>query len=261
PEDDSFAKGQRKKLERLLEGFANLFPTAGGNQTNDVRLLVRAGYHRPEAVRLLRGAKIFLPVLLIAALGLSGLYKVNPIFIFLLAGVGGYLAPDFWLTRRVKGRQRKIVRGMPDALDLLVVCVEAGMGLDQAVFRVSKELAFVHPELSDELQLVTLEMRLGKNRTESLRDLADRTGVEDIRSLVAMLIQTDRFGTDVAQSLRVQSQTLRTQRRQRAEENAARTTIKMIPPLVFFIFPALFAVLLGPAVISLVREFGKSMGN
>jgi tight adherence protein C len=143
---------------------------------------------------------------------------------------------------------------LPDALDLLVICVEAGLGLDQALLRVAQELKHVHPELSDELQLVNFEMRLGKTRIEALRALSERTGVDDIKALVAMLVQTERFGTSVAQSLRVHSDTLRTKRRQRAEERAAKAPVKMVPVLVFFIFPALLVVILGPAVITLSRQ-------
>jgi tight adherence protein C len=143
---------------------------------------------------------------------------------------------------------------LPDGLDLLVICVEAGLGLDQAFMRVSQELRVAHPDLSDELQLVNLEMRVGKTRLESLRELGQRTGLDDIKALVAMLIQTDRFGTSVAQALRVHSDELRMKRRQRAEEMAAKTTVKMVPVLVFFIFPALMVVILGPAVIAIMRQ-------
>jgi tight adherence protein C len=166
----------------------------------------------------------------------------------------GYLFPDMFLTWRVNARQAKIRRGLPDGLDLLVICVESGLGLDQAMMKVAQELKITHHELSEELQLVNLEMRIGKTRIEALRELARRTGLEDIKSLVAMLVQTDRFGTSVAQSLRVFSDDLRTKRRQRAEEMSAKTTVKMVPPLIFFIFPALMVVILGPAVITLLRQ-------
>jgi tight adherence protein C len=172
----------------------------------------------------------------------------------LIALALGYLFPDMFLTWRVNARQAKIRRGLPDGLDLLVICVESGLGLDQALMKVSQELRITHHELSEELQLVNLEMRIGKTRIEALRELARRTGLEDIKSLVAMLVQTDRFGTSVAQSLRVYSDDLRTKRRQRAEEMSAKTTVKMVPPLIFFIFPALMVVILGPAVISLMRQ-------
>jgi tight adherence protein C len=146
---------------------------------------------------------------------------------------------------------------VPDGLDLLVICVEAGLGLDNALLRVSQELQITHPELSEELQLVTAEMRLGKTRTDALRELARRTGLDDLKALVAMLVQTERFGTSIAQSLRVHSDDLRMKRRQRAEELAAKISVKMVPVLVFFIFPALMIVILGPAFIAIARQLLK----
>jgi tight adherence protein C len=153
----------------------------------------------------------------------------------------------------IRERQTRIRVGLPDALDLTVICVEAGLALDQAVMRVGEDLRHAHQELSDEFHLVNLEMRAGKPRAEALRNLAERTGVDDIKALVGTLIQTDRFGTSVAQALRVHSDSLRTERRQRAEEQAAKTTIKMIPPLVVFVLPSIMIVSLGPAIIALVR--------
>jgi tight adherence protein C len=175
------------------------------------------------------------------------------VLIALGAAAIGYMAPGFVLARMAKKRQHRIRLSLPDALDLLVVSVEAGLGLDQAIQRVGEELAFAHPDLSDELRLVNLEMRAGSARTEALRHLADRTQVDDLGSLAAMLIQTDKFGTSVAQSLRVQSDTLRTKRRQRAEEAAAKTGVKMVFPLVFCIFPAIWVVTIGPAAIKFVQ--------
>ena len=152
-----------------------------------------------------------------------------------------------------KRRQHRIRLGLPDALDLLVVSVEAGLGLDQAIQRVGDELAFAHPDLCDELRLINLELRAGKARAEALHNLAERTGVDDVISLVAMLVQTDKFGTSVAQSLRVHSETVRTKRRQRAEEAAAKTGVKMVFPLVFCIFPAIWVVTIGPAAIKFIQ--------
>jgi tight adherence protein C len=165
----------------------------------------------------------------------------------LLAAALGYLLPGMALARMAKKRQHTIRLSLPDALDLLVVSVEAGLGLDQALQRVGEELAFAHKDLSDELRLVNLELRAGKARPDALRNLADRTGVDDLSSLVAMLVQT------VAQSLRVHSDTLRTKRRQRAEEAAAKTGVKMVFPLVFCIFPAIWVVTIGPAAIKFVQ--------
>jgi tight adherence protein C len=245
---------QKQWVQNVLTDVGKLVPASTKKLPHTQRLMVRAGYRRPEAVTAMRGAKVLLPVAGVALVYLTGVYRHNPLFLLVFAGVVGFLLPEIWLTWRIRRRQRRIRLALPDALDLLVVCVEAGLGLDQAILRVSEELRIVHPQLSEEMQLVNLEMRLGKNRLDALRELAARTGVDDVKALVAMLIQTDRFGTSVAQSLRVHSDDLRTKRRQRAEEMAAKTTIKMIPPLVFFIFPALFVVILGPAVISVARK-------
>jgi len=165
----------------------------------------------------------------------------------------GYLLPSMALGRLASKRQHRIRCGLPDVLDLMVVSVEAGLGLDQAIQRVGEELAFAHPDLADELRLINLELRAGKGRLDALRNLAERTGVDDVSSLVAMLVQTDKFGTSVAQSLRVHSETVRTKRRQRAEEAAAKTGVKMVFPLVFCIFPAIWVVTIGPAAIKFVQ--------
>ena len=169
------------------------------------------------------------------------------------AGAFGFFLPRFWLKRKIKARQRLITLGLPDALDLTVICVEAGLALDQALMRVGQDLSHSHPELSAEFHMFNLETRAGKPRVEALHNMAARTGVHDVRALVATLVQTDRFGTSVAQALRVHSDSLRTERRQRAEEQAAKTTIKMVIPLVLFILPSLLVVTIGPALIQLFR--------
>jgi tight adherence protein C len=174
----------------------------------------------------------------------------------LVACLLGYLLPGMLLARMAKRRQHRMRLGLPDALDLLVVAVEAGLGLDQALLKVSEELAFAHPDLCGEIRLINLELRAGTSRAEVLHNLAERTGVDDISSLVAMLVQTDKFGTSVAQSLRVHSDTVRTKRRQRAEEAAAKTGVKMVFPLVFCIFPAIWVVTIGPAVIKFIEVIG-----
>ena len=175
---------------------------------------------------------------------------VRPNMTLALGGLAiGYILPGMLLARMAKRRAHRIRLALADALDLLVVSVEAGLGLDQALTRVGSELAFAYPDLSDELRLVNLELRAGKARADALRNLGDRTGVDDLASLVTMLIQTDKFGTSVAQALRVYSETLRTKRRQRAEEAAAKTGVKMVFPLVFCIFPAIWIVTIGPAAI------------
>ncbi|HTM02157.1 MAG TPA: type II secretion system F family protein [Vicinamibacterales bacterium] len=214
--------------------------------------LVAAGYRSNEALVTFFGIRVGLALAIFALLALP--LVVRPNVILALAGAGlGYMLPNIVLGRLAKKRQHRIRLSLPDALDLLVVSVEAGLGLDQALVRVGDELSVTHPDLSDELRLINLELRAGKPRSEALHNLGARTGVDDLVSLVAMLVQTDKFGTSVAQSLRVHSQSLRTKRRQRAEEAAAKTGVKMVFPLVFCIFPALYVVTLGPAVIKFIE--------
>jgi tight adherence protein C len=173
----------------------------------------------------------------------------------------GALLPDLWLKRAIRRRKERIQFAIPDALDLTVVCVEAGLGLDQSLMRIGQEIRPIHRDFSDELRLLNLEINAGKSRVQALRNLSNRTEVDDLKALIAVLIQTDRFGTSVSQSLRVFSDSLRTKRRQRAEERAAKTTIKMIPPLVFFILPSIFVVVLGPAIIMMVKQFLPTLGE
>jgi tight adherence protein C len=218
--------------------------------------MLRAGYRSAEALLAMRGVKLIFPIATLAGVYFSGLYRINAFLLPLIAFALGYLLPDMWLTWRVSVRQRQLRRALPDALDLLVICVEAGLGLDQAIMKVSQDMKIAHPELSEELQFVNLEMRVGKTRIDALRELARRTGLDDIKSLVGMLIQTERFGTSIAQSLRIYSDDMRLKRRQRAEEMSAKTSVKMVPPLVFFIFPALMVVILGPAIITLIHQLG-----
>ena len=167
----------------------------------------------------------------------------------------GFLAPDFWLGRKIKKRQKHITRGLPDVLDLLVICVEAGLSLDQATARTAEELYHAQPELCDELGVTVLEQRAGRPRTEAWRNLAERTGVASLKNMVSMLVQSEQLGTSIAKTLRVHAETLRTQRVQMIEEQAAKTSVKLVFPLVFFIFPALFLVVLGPAVLVMIDSF------
>jgi len=213
--------------------------------------LVQAGYRRDEALTIFFGIRVAFALALFTLFS-SG-FVGRPNLTLALGGLGvGYILPGMVLARVAKRRAHRIRLSLADALDLLVVSVEAGLGLDQALTRVGQELAFAYPELSDELRLINLELRAGKPRPEALRNLADRTGVDDLSSLVTMLIQTDKFGTSVAQSLRVYSETLRTKRRQRAEEAAAKTGVKMVFPLVLCIFPAIWVVTIGPAAIKFI---------
>jgi tight adherence protein C len=250
-----FSELQQERARNLLAKIGKLLPAAAETRANRAQvMMLRAGYRSADAFLAIRGMKVILPLALVVFVLLSGTYQYNPAIIFLLAIVLGFMLPEIWLLWRIQVRQRLLRLALPDALDLLVICVEVGLGLDQSLIRVSQELKIVHPELSDELQMVNFEMRVGKTRLEALRELARRTGLEDLKALVAMLIQTERFGTSIGQSLRIYSDELRTRRRQSAEEMSAKTTVKMVPALVAFIFPALLVVILGPALISLMRQ-------
>src|SRR5687768_5679913 len=246
---------QKQRLDAVVKLFKRIGEKApkSPKEMGNLRLrLVQAGYRRTEALTIFFGIRV------IFALGLflmfsSSLILERPNMLVALGGLGlGYIMPGMVLARLAKRRAHRIRLSLADMLDLLVVSVEAGLGLDQALTRVGQELAFAYPELSDELRLINLELRAGKPRSEALRNLADRTGVDDLQSLVTMLIQTDKFGTSVAQSLRVYSETLRTKRRQRAEEAAAKTGVKMVFPLVTCIFPAIWVITIGPAAIKFV---------
>jgi tight adherence protein C len=254
-EEDKFSEKQKERVGSALISLGKLLPAASSAQRTRAQLMMmRAGFRSPDAIQVVRGVKLLLPIILLSLVLITGIYHYSPIFVLLIALGAGFLLPEFWLQLRIKSRQQRLRIALPDGLDLLVICVEVGLGLDQALLRVAQELKIVHPELSEELTLVNLEMRVGKTRIEALRELGRRTGLDDLKTLVAMLIQTERFGTSVAQSLRVHSDELRTKRRQRAEELSAKTTVKMVGPLVFFIFPALLVVILGPAVITLIRQ-------
>jgi tight adherence protein C len=214
--------------------------------------LVQAGYRADEALTVFYGIRFSIAIAGFLLFTTPLLVKPN-IMAGLAGSLTGYVLPGMALARLAKRRQHAIQLSLADAVDLLVVSVEAGLGLDQALLRVGNELATTHPALSQELRLTTLELRAGKGRADALRNLAERTGLDDLGSLMTVLIQTDKFGTSVATSLRVHSDVLRTKRRQRAEEAAAKTGVKMIFPLVFCIFPAIFVITIGPAAIKFVQ--------
>jgi tight adherence protein C len=223
--------------------------------------LVRAGYRGEAAVKAFYGSKVLLPLVLCIVFTITGLAHSNP-FVGYVAALGiGYLVPDFWLGRRIKARQFAIRLGLPDVLDLMVVCIEAGLSVDQATIRTADELSVGQPAISDELGLVILEQRAGRPRADAWRHLAERTDVDVVRELVTVLIQADQFGTSVAKNLRVYSETLRTRRRQQVEEKAAKTAVKLVFPLVLFIFPSLFVVTLGPSMLSMVETLRKFSSN
>jgi tight adherence protein C len=253
--EPKFAQQQIERARGALVYLGKLFPAGQSKQTpRSSLMLIRAGFRSDDARIVIRGVKVLLPIFFVAIAFFTGIYTFSPFIVLAVAAGLGVVLPEVYIQFRISKRQKKLRRALPDALDLLVICVEVGLGLDQALMRVSEELAIVHPELSGELELVNLEMRVGKTRIEALRELARRTGLEDVKTLVAMMIQTERFGTSIAQALRVHSDELRTKRRQRAEEMSAKTSVKMVGPLVFFIFPALMVVILGPAVITLIRQ-------
>jgi len=249
----------RERIQQALDPLSRALPVSPTNVSQTRAWLIQAGYREARHVRFYFGARV-----LFAALGLSAVVLFSGFdSLLLLVGVPalGFFLPRFFLKRAMKERQRRIRLGLPDALDLTVICVEAGLALDQAMLRVGEDLQHAHPELSGEFHLFNLETRAGKPRAEALRNLAARTGVDDVRGLVGTLIQTDRFGTSVAQALRVHSDSLRTERRQRAEEQAAKTTVKMIIPLVLFVLPSLIFVTVGPAVIQLMRLLAPISGG
>ena len=238
--------------ERVLDPLAKVIPKSPDEVSRTRQSLMMAGYREGQHMAYYYGGRVLLGVLIpFVAAAVVGVRK--PVMLLALA-LFGYILPRFILKRLIRRRQERIRLSLADGLDLAVVCTEAGLGLDQAIQRVAEELRHAHAELSDEFRLINLEMRAGKPRAEALRNLATRTGVDDLRALVGVLIQSDRFGTSLAQALRVHSDAMRTERRQRAEERAAKTTIKMVPVLVFFIFPSMFIVILGPAFIQLIRN-------
>jgi len=243
----------RERMQQALDPLSRALPISPSEVSKTRLWLIQAGYRNAQHLTIYRGLRV-----LGAALGFITVFLAtgfdSPMLLVGLTGFGFFL-PRFILKKKLQERQRRIRLGLPDGLDLTVICVEAGLSLDQAMMRVGNDLSYAHPELSSEFHLFDLETRAGKPRVEALRNLAERTGVDDIRSLVGTLIQTDRFGTSVAQALRVHSDSLRTERRQRAEEQAAKTTVKMIIPLVLFVMPSLIFVTVGPAVIQLMHIF------
>lgn len=251
-------QSRRKQMEVVLTQLGEWRQKQGRRYSATHDLLVHAGYRNPNAAAIYRGVRIALPLGLAALAFVMGpLFGTSGAMLALALAVVGWIVPAFYVGRRARARQKELRLALPDALDALVVCVEAGLGLNQAMVRVSDEIRHISVLMGEELTLTNLEIRAGTPREEALRNLGHRTGLEDLRSLVTMLIQTDRFGTSIAQALRVQSDTLREKRRQRAEEAAAKTTIKMLFPLVFLIFPAMFVITLGPAVIQLIEGFSN----
>jgi len=241
----------------MVEHLERVLPKSQAEVSVVQQRLIRAGYRKDSDVKLFYGAKVLVPL----SLGLLALVTDhihgNSFFVYAIALGLGFLIPDFWLGRRIKSRQMRIRRGLPDVLDLLVICIEAGLSMDQATARTAEELRLAQPALCDELGIVVLEQRAGRARSDAWRQFAERTDVDSVRNLVSVLVQSEQLGTSIAKTLRVHSDTLRTFRRQKIEEQAAKTTVKLVFPLVLFIFPSLFLVTLGPALIIMAESFQK----
>jgi tight adherence protein C len=248
-------------LLNLIATIGGFLPAGEGSDALRTGL-IRAGYRRQDAVLIFLGSKLLLAIALpiagLVAGSVMGRPLGNVLMLTILLAVVGFYLPTLFIGFRQRARHDEILASLPDALDLMVVCVEAGLGMAAALQRVGLEMKLASPQLSDELALVNREMQTGISRTDSLRNLAQRTGVDDVYSLVAMLIQTDRLGTSVAQALRAHAESMRTRRRQRAEQLARKASIKLAFPLVFFIFPALIVVLLGPSAIQLVNALTQA---
>ncbi len=253
-----------KLLEKL--GQANK-PKDKASTSQLKALLISAGYRKAQTPVVFMGARIYFAAMFGLAFlifGSEAAQEKDPMLFpaFLIGSMfAGYYGPQMWLRNMITKRKERLVNGFPDALDLMVVCVEAGLGLDQAIYRVGNEVKQGHPDLGEEFILLNLELRAGLSREQALRNLVNRTDLEDIRSLVALLIQTDRFGTSIGQALRVHSDSMRLKRRLKAEEKGAMLPVKLMIPLILFIFPALMVVIIGPGVINLMRNLLPAMGG
>ena len=239
-----------------LARWSRLLPKSVKDMSRLERRLAGAGLHSTATTVVFASIEIVLPlVLALVVLAWFGFTSTTGWIAGAFAGVVGYILPGLYIDFKVAGRRKQVRNGLPDVLDLLIVCLEAGSSLDQAIVKAAEELSIAYPVLAEELRVLTTETRAGKPRLEAFKNLAQRTKVEEVRALVAMLVQTDRFGTSVAQALRTMADDMRTKRRQAAEEMAAKVGVKLVFPLVFCLFPALFTVMLGPAVLQFMRNF------
>ncbi len=245
----------------LVKRLGEFVPASPRDLPRLKRRLVRAGIRNPAAYRVFNAARVLATTLFTLAGLVLGLRYGNLLPIVGGAAMLGYIAPMQYLNFRIRRRQHAIEKGLPNALDLMVVCVESGLGLDQTTIQVAKELQAAYPDICDELTVMNLEMRAGKRRAEALHNLGERTGVEEIKKLVAVLIQTDRFGTSIAQSLRGHSDYMRVMARQRAEERAAKLAVKLVFPIFFCVLPSLFVVTVGPVLTRLVRDLIPTIEN
>lgn len=247
--------------QKIASPLNKLLPPSATEAKKLQKVLMHAGFRSPEAPIIYRAIQLssMAGFPLMVAAGCALLAKpLGDALIYIIVGfIAGFFLPRYFLARVTKNRQRELRWGLADALDLMVVSVEAGLGLNAAMLKVSSELRDVHPPIAIEFELANLEIRVGRDRDEALRNLAERTGVDDLRSLVAMLIQTDKFGTSIAKGLRIFSDGLRTKRRQRAEQEAQKAAVKLLLPLACFLFPTLFIAILGPAALNLMDVLAK----
>ncbi len=252
-------------FHELVQRLGNVLPASPKDVSIMQRRLIRSGMRGPNALKIFYGSKVLFGVVVPVAMSLlvagSAADASNKFVAVLVAVAAGFFGPNQYVSMMGKRRQKQIQRGLANSLDLLVVCVESGLGLDQAILQVSKELEHAHPEICEEFMLVNLELKAGKRRVEALRNLAERSTVDDLKKLVAVLIQADRFGTGIAQSLRAHADFMRVQARQIAEEKAAKLGVKLIFPIFFCILPTLFIVTVGPIGVRIVRELVPMMNN
>jgi tight adherence protein C len=261
PEEPSFLGKKPTSWQKFLGRLGGGIPLRPQDYGKYTRNLVAAGMRR-EMLPVFMGAKVslivILPVSYVLLYGIpTGQERMAMVIVSAALAIVGFLMPSYWLLRTVRKRKLRIFHDLPDVLDLLTVCVEAGLSMDAAIIRISEDKQFRHSPLARELKIATQETRAGKPRSEALRDMGERTMLDDLRSFVSMLIQTEQLGTSLAQSLRIHSDSLRTMRRQKAEEAAAKTAVKLLFPLIFLIMPAIFVVMLMPALLRLVKFFSE----
>lgn len=263
-EDKNLMQGWKKILSALGESTK---PRNEQTLSHTRQMLTRAGYRSADASILYFGIKLFMAILLPVGLTFINLPSIQLLpasqvmFLFVLFAVIGFYTPHLWVRYKTSKRQQELLSGFPDAMDLMVVCVESGLGLDAAINRTAQEMRFSHATLSEELQLVESGLRAGQSRQDALRNLGVRTGLEDINNFTSLLIQTDKFGTNVAQALRVHADSMRTKRRLRAEEAAAKVPVKLMFPLICFILPAMAVVVVGPGIIQIIRHLLPAFGG
>ena len=250
--------------ERIAEPLNRLVPASATDAKKLEKQLMQAGFRSPHATAIYRSLQLVSMLALPAVVVVAWMFMTRPLSTVLMAALfafaAGFILPRFILNRLIASRKLRITWGLADALDLMVITMEAGLGLNAAMLKVCEELKDVHPDISKEFELANLEIRVGRERSEALRNLAERTGVEDLNSLVGMLIQADRFGTSIARAIRVYSDSLRTKRRQRAEQAAQKAAFKLLLPLGALLFPTMFIIILGPAMLNISDMLGGSGG-